>query len=523
MAARGILIGLLLWASPAPAQVRAGGFVARQDGREIMRERYRFDGTTLEADVEVPARGVRLHTRTEYTPALSPARYRIAAYGGAGRAPVQELDATFGDSVRWTARIAGRPAAGAVAISRPFAVMQNLLFSHLAAILLRYSRPAGGVQVLDVWFPEGNRVGQLRMSFQGDSGTVEVGGTSLRVTTDRDGWLRSATVPAQRLVVEWRPSVTITAVDAPGADTTAPARVREEPFMVEHPGVRLAGTLALPTGVTGRTPVAVIVAGSGAVDRNGNADPVLRANTYAQLAWGLAERRIASIRYDKRGVGASRAGVRPETQTFDDFAGDVAAVVSAAAVDARLGPVILVGHSEGALLSLRAAALGAPVAGVVLLAGPGRPFADLVRDQLTRQVDSTAGRLFAELFPRYLAGQDPGPVPEYLRPLLLPVNRRFAASLAGIDPLAAIRAVRAPVLLVQGGSDVQVSLRDAQALRDARPDAQLAIIPQANHLFKAAANQDRMVELALYQDPTVPIVPDLVAAVGTWIDGLTRP
>lgn len=507
----------------AVVQVRSGGFVARQDGKEITRERYRFDGTTLEADVRLAGRGVRVTTRTEYTPALAPARYRAAVYGEGGRTAVQEVDAAFGDSVAWTVRNVGVPVSGAALITRPFATMQNLVFSHLAAILLRYSRPSGGVQVLDVWLPEGGRVGQLRMSFKGDSGTVDVGGSTMRVTTDRDGWLRTVSIPAQGVSVESQADVVIDAPEWPAADTAAPAKVREFSFPIVNGAVRLGATLTVPQGRAGRVPLAVVVAGSGGTDRNGNAPPALRSNAYAQLAWRLGERGIATLRYDKRWVGESRGGPLPDSLVLDDFAADVVAAVRAALTDTRFGPVVVVGHSEGGLLALRAAAGVIPVAGLALLATPGRPFGAVLEDQLVRQVDSAAAKRFYQLFPRYLRGEDLGAVPDYLRPLLLPGNRRFTRSMVEFNPVAAIRAVRVPVLIVQGGSDVQVDLRDAQRLRAARPDAQLAIIPQANHLFKAAAGTDPVVQLALYVDPTVPIVPELATTIGTWIDGLTRP
>lgn len=518
-----LVTGLLSVAVPIAAQVRSGGFVASQDGKEISRERYRFDGSTLEAELELAERGIRLSTRTEYTPALSPARYRLSAYGGGGRAPVQELDAAFGDSVRWTTRTVGVPAAGVSPITQPYAMMQNLLFSHLAVLLLRYSRPAGGVQVMDLWSPDGARVVQVRMQLRGDSGSVEMGGVSVGVTTDRDGWLRSASVPAQRVSVERRPDVVINALPGPTADTVASDRVRESPFSIVSGDVRLGGTLAVPVAAEGRVPLAVIVAGSGGTDRNGNAPPAVRANMYAQLAWRLGERGIATLRYDKRWVGESRGGTRPDALTIDDFASDVVAAVRATVTDPRFGPVVVIGHSEGGLLALRAAGGVLPVAGMVLLATPGRPFGAVIEDQVARQVDSAAAQSFYQLFHRYLRGEQLGDVPDHLRPLLLPANRRFARSMVEFNPVATLRGLRVPVLIVQGGADIQVALRDAQMLRRARPDADLAIIPQATHLFKGATGSDRLIQLALDRDPTVPIVPELVTTIGTWIDGLARP
>src|SRR5262245_54633907 len=140
MSARDLVCFLMLVAAPAGAQVRTGGFVARQDGREVSRERYRFDGTTLDSDLLFPGREVRLTVRTEYTPGLSPIHFHLAQFAG-GRTAMQEIDARFADSVRWTSRVAGEvPTTGVRAIGRPYALLQTLTFSHLATILLRYSR-----------------------------------------------------------------------------------------------------------------------------------------------------------------------------------------------------------------------------------------------------------------------------------------------------------------------------------------------------------------------------------------------
>jgi pimeloyl-ACP methyl ester carboxylesterase len=330
-------------------------------------------------------------------------------------------------------------------------------------------------------------------------------------------------MPAQRVSVERRPDVVINAAPAPTADTVASARVRESPFSFLNGDVRLAGTLAVPVTAEGRVPLAIIVAGSGATDRNGNAPPGVRANMYAQLAWRLGERGIATLRYDKRWVGESRGGKRPDSLAIDDFASDLAAAVRATVTDSRFGPVVVIGHGEGGLLALRAAGGVLPVAGLVLLATPGRPFGAVIEDQLARQVDSAAAQRFYELFHRYLRGEPLGDVPDYLRPLLLPTNRRFARSMVEFNPVATLRRLRVPVLIVQGGADNQVAMRDAQALRGARPDAGLAIIPQATHFFKGATGSDPLIQLAHSRDPTVPIVPELVSTIGNWMDGLARP
>src|SRR6058998_1187864 len=95
--------------------------------------------------------------------------------------------------------------------------------------------------------------------------------------------------------------IALIALTLQNADTTAPAVAVESPYTIRSGTLELGGTLTLPRGATGRIPVAVIIAGSGPTDRNGNSLMGIRPNSYAQLAWRLVERGIATLRYDKRG------------------------------------------------------------------------------------------------------------------------------------------------------------------------------------------------------------------------------
>lgn len=302
------------------------------------------------------------------------------------------------------------------------------------------------------------------------------------------------------------------------ADTLPPTGVTEQPFTFASGALTLAGTLTLPDGVE-RPPVAVIVAGSGPTDRNGNQGMRLRTNTYAQLAWRLAEQGIASLRYDKRVLPATQGEILLPNLSFDDFAADLAAAVNALPADS-FGPRVVIGHSEGGSLAIRAAARGLTVDGLVLVATPGRKVTDLMHEQLSRQLDAATLAQFDSALARYLRGEDPGELPAQLRPLVAPVNRRFMQSWATLDPPIELSTVTIPTLIVQGETDIQVRVRDAEALKAARPDAQLVVVPAANHTLKPVADTLMGAQISAYTDPTLAIVPAVTAAIAAFVKGL---
>ncbi|HEX4562246.1 MAG TPA: alpha/beta fold hydrolase, partial [Gemmatimonadales bacterium] len=168
-------------------------------------------------------------------------------------------------------------------------------------------------------------------------------------------------------------SLALVALAVQTADTMPPAAAVESPYTIHSGALELGGTLTVPRGVTGRLPVVVIIAGSGPTDRNGNSLMGIRPNSYAQLAWRLAERGIATLRYDKRGLPGTKGVVDITHLTLDDFAADARAAAESLGRDSRFARVLLLGHSEGSALALLAARTGPPVAGVISVSGLGRP------------------------------------------------------------------------------------------------------------------------------------------------------
>jgi fermentation-respiration switch protein FrsA (DUF1100 family) len=155
-----------------------------------------------------------------------------------------------------------------------------------------------------------------------------------------------------------------------------------------------------------------------------------------------------------------------------------------------------------------------------MMSAAGRPIVAILREQISRQLPPEEVVKWDSAFARYLRGSAPGDVHPGLMSLLQPTNRHYMQTWVKYDPAAEISKVKVPVLIVQGGRDIQVSEADAQALKAAHPAARLVMIPAANHVFRASTTDDRMAQVKLYTDPRIPVVPELVPAIVDWINKL---
>src|SRR5438093_1914958 len=229
------------------------------------------------------------------------------------------------------------------------------------------------------------------------------------------------------------PSILV-ALTVQTADTIPPPVAVESPYTFKSDALEIGGTLVVPRQATGRVPVVVIIAGSGPTDRNGNSLMGIRPNSYALVAWRLAERGIASLRYDKRVLPATKGTVDISRLALEDFAADARAAAESLARDARFSRVLLLGHSEGSALALIAARSGPPVSGVISVSGLGRPLGVVIREQLSRQFDGATLVRYDTAMAQYLRGETPKDVPPLLGVLFVPVNQPFMKSLAAFDP-----------------------------------------------------------------------------------------
>ena len=303
----------------------------------------------------------------------------------------------------------------------------------------------------------------------------------------------------------------------------AAAPFAERPVTLDVGGGTLRGTELAPAAVQGTgTPVPVVLlhAGSGPTDRNGNSTALPGANdSLRMVAQALAERGIASVRYDKRLIAASKSPQWTEADVrFDDYANDAVAWIRQLRNDPRFAKVVMVGHSEGALVAAVACRRGA-ADGCVEIAGIGRGLDEVLDQQLKPHLGPA---LFAE-HTRIVAALKEGKladgVPPELMMLYRPSVQPYLISTLRHEPRAAIAALTMPVLIVQGTSDIQVKVADAEALAKAQPAARLVIIEGMNHVLKIVGD-DQALQVKSYGSADLPVAPQLIDAVATFVQGL---
>lgn len=298
--------------------------------------------------------------------------------------------------------------------------------------------------------------------------------------------------------------------------TLTPALAASREVTLDVPGARLAATLQMPDGPQHvRPPVVLIIAGSGPTDRNGDNPLGGPAGTSRKLAQNLAARGIASLRYDKRGIGASTvADPREEAQTFDDLVNDARAWLAWLGQRPDLGPVGVVGHSEGGLIALAALGQATPARALVLLAAPGENVGTTIRRQLA-QNPANPPALVQEgntILDALARGETVTNVSPVLAPLFRPSVQPYLRSSLKYDPQKLIATVNLPTLIVQGNRDLQVRPEDARLLAAAQPAARTFLAPGVNHVL-VPAPLDFAGNLATYANAALPIERGLLTAV----------
>ncbi|NII10203.1 alpha/beta fold hydrolase [Oleiagrimonas sp. C23AA] len=294
-----------------------------------------------------------------------------------------------------------------------------------------------------------------------------------------------------------------------------------QPTQVASPWGPLPALLTLPRG-KGPFPAVVLVGGSGPHDRDERIGP---NRPFMDIARGLAAHGIASLRYDKRTYVYPVKSEQDTRLTIDDEVTDdaVTALRQLAAneqVDRRR--IFVVGHSLGAMMAPRIGQRMPGLAGLVLLAAPARSLLDVLAEQ-TRTLGPKQGLSSAQLKSaeagidherRLLEKADPAHPPK--KPFM-GAPQSYWLSLDGYHQVAVARSLHMPLLIVQGGADVQVSpTQDFARWKTAmagRAHVRFRRFDGLSHLFMPAGKTGNAAD---YMRPAH-VAPGVIDAIADWI------
>lgn len=296
--------------------------------------------------------------------------------------------------------------------------------------------------------------------------------------------------------------------------TTVDPSLTETPVNLTLPDASLSGSLIVPKNSIGKVPVVLIIAGSGPTDRNGNSGQTLNSNSYLLLANELGKAGIATLRYDKRAIGESTSKKSESDVRFDDFVNDANALVKMLKADPRFSKVITLGHSEGSLIGM-VAAEREKVAAYVSVEGAGDRADKVIADQFKTMPEVYAANA-AKLDS---LGKGLTVSAASNNPLFRPSVQPYLISWFKYNPQIEITKLKVPVLILQGTTDIQVSVGDAQNLKKAKPNASLVLVEGMNHILKQAP-ADREQNIKTYNKPELPVDPSLIKTIVQFVGGL---
>lgn len=292
----------------------------------------------------------------------------------------------------------------------------------------------------------------------------------------------------------------------------------DQAIELETPTGVINGTLTMPPGGS-KSLVVLVIAGSGPTDRDGNTPMAAgRNDSLKLLASALRENGVASVRYDKRGIAGSRGAARAEFDLrFEDYVRDAASWVTKLAKDSRFTGVVVLGHSEGSLIGLLASQLS-PAAAFISVAGPAEKAPSVLRRQLQGRLPPELAVRNEEILQSLEAGRTASEVPQSLSVLYRPSVQPYLISWFKYTPTDEVAKLRVPCLLVQGTTDIQVAVSDAELLHAANKTCSLKVVAGMNHVMKQVP-PDRQKQIASYGDPTLPLDAELAQALAQFFSG----
>jgi dienelactone hydrolase len=285
----------------------------------------------------------------------------------------------------------------------------------------------------------------------------------------------------------------------------------------------LPGTLTVPVGA-GPWPAVVLVHGSGALDR----DETVGANKpFRDLAWGLASKGVAVLRYEKRtkeyavAMAKMASKITLKDETIDDAISAVELLRKTEGIDPLR--IFVLGHSHGGLAAPRIAERDPAIAGLIIMAGPTRPMDVVVMDQ-ARYLASLEGTnspdaqdKLADMEKLMTRVRNLTTADAASSELIFGVAPAYWLDLRSYDQVATAKALKQPLLILQGGRDYQVSVADYYGWKtglSSREGVTYKFYPDLNHLFISGRGKSAPAEYNRPGHVSEAVVEDIAAWIG---------
>lgn len=271
------------------------------------------------------------------------------------------------------------------------------------------------------------------------------------------------------------------------------------------------GTLLKPNEGT-KPNLAIIIAGSGPTNRNGNQN-FLKNNSLKKLAVGLTENGIATFRFDKRIVKQIRQNNVDKNMMFDDFVSDASDVINYFKEKDNYNKIYVIGHSQGSLVGMLSAKDKAD--GFISLAGAGHNIGDVLIEQITKTAP-----MFSEDTKRVVKSLKEGKTttdfPIALASIFNADLQPFMMNWMSHNPTEIIKELKMSILIINGTKDLQVSVGEAEVLKEANDTAELVIIENMNHVLFEIEGGD-LENSKSYNESFRAISPQLIKSITDFI------
>jgi pimeloyl-ACP methyl ester carboxylesterase len=295
----------------------------------------------------------------------------------------------------------------------------------------------------------------------------------------------------------------------------------EQPVTVNSDTIR--GTLVSPFSLdllkkNKKVPLVIIIPGSGPTDRNGNSALAKgENNTFLQLADSLAKKGIASYRYDKLGIGKSSTILDESSVRFESNVTVVKEIYKHLNKELGFKKIFIMGHSEGSLIGMLATQ-ELKATGYISVAGPAQNAKDVLTTQISQaptmpeNLKSQALEKLDSLHAGYQVKKFNMMLASLLRKSLQP----YLIGWFKYTPEDEIQKIKKPILIVQGGRDLQVPEDQGKRLKISNQKADYLFYPNMNHVLKVV-DDSREQNLAAYTDPDFQFPKTLVEDLSDWI------